>query len=297
MLNRIWLGFFVVAFAYCLYQALLGGHPEVFEQVVQATFKSAQSAVEISLGLVGVLCLWLGLFQIAERSGLIERLAWVLSPLFKRLMPEVPAGHPAIGSVTMNMAANMLGLDNAATPMGLKAMRDLQALNAKPDTATDAQILFLVLNTASVTLIPVSVFLYRAQQGAPDPAAIVLPILFATCAGTIAGVGAVAWRQRLPLFDRVVLAYVAGFALLLAALISYLVSSVPSARATCHIRSTSASRCARPNRPTTRSPNVRNQLASASGAAACGRSGWSPHRSRRCASTAARSAGVRASSA
>lgn len=224
MLNRIWLGFFVVAFAYCLYQALLGGHPEVFEQVVQATFKSAQSAVEISLGLVGVLCLWLGLFQIAERSGLIERLAWVLSPLFKRLMPEVPAGHPAIGSVTMNMAANMLGLDNAATPMGLKAMRDLQALNAKPDTATDAQILFLVLNTASVTLIPVSVFLYRAQQGAPDPAAIFLPILFATCAGTIAGVGAVAWRQRLPLFDRVVLAYVAGFALLLAALISYLVS-------------------------------------------------------------------------
>lgn len=224
MLNRIWLGFFVVAFVWCFYQALLGGHPEIFEQVVQASFKAAKSSVEIALGLVGVLCLWLGLFQIAEKSGLVDKLAWLLSPLFQRLMPEVPPGHPAIGSVTMNLAANMLGLDNAATPMGLKAMRDLQTLNPTPDTATNAQVLFLVLNTASVTLVPVSVFLYRAQQGAADPASVFLPILFATCAGTLAGLLAVAWVQKLKLWDRVVLAYAGAFAVLMAGLTSYLVT-------------------------------------------------------------------------
>lgn len=224
MLNRIWFSFFVIAFFWCLYQALFLGNIAVFEAVVQASFKAAQTAVEISLGLVGVLCLWLGLFQIGERSGLIDKLAWALSPLFRRLMPEVPAGHPAIGSVTMNMAANMLGLDNAATPMGLKAMKDLQTLNKTPDTATNAQILFLVLNTASITLIPVTVFLYRAQQGAENPASVFLPILFATCAGTLAGVLTVAWIQKLKIFDRVVLAYVGGFALLMATLTTWLVS-------------------------------------------------------------------------
>lgn len=224
MLNRIWLGFFVVAFVWCFYQALLGGHPEVFEQVIQASFKAARSSVDIAIGLVGVLCLWLGLFQIAERSGLVDKLAWLLAPLFRRLMPEVPPGHPAIGAVTMNLAANMLGLDNAATPMGLKAMRDLQTLNPTPETATNAQILFLVLNTSSVTLIPVTIFLYRAQLGAPNPASVFLPILLATCASTLTGLLSVAWMQKLKLWDKVVLAYAFGFAAFVAALLSYLVT-------------------------------------------------------------------------
>ena len=215
MLNRVWPAFFLLAFASCLWQAILG-HPEVLAAAVEASFKTAKSAVEIALGLTGVLCFWLGLFQIAEKSGLTDRLAWVLAPLFRRLMPDVPAGHPAIGSVTMNMAANMLGLDNAATPMGLKAMKDLQSLNPDPETATNAQVLFLVLNTSSVTLIPVSVFVYRAQMGAPDPASVFLPILMATSVGTLTGLLAVAWVQKLKLWDRVVFAYLAAFLALMA---------------------------------------------------------------------------------
>jgi spore maturation protein SpmA len=199
------------------------GHPEVLAATIEASFKTAKSAVEIAIGLVGLLCFWLGLFQIAEKSGLTDKLAWVLTPLFRRLMPEVPAGHPAIGSVTLNMAANMLGLDNAATPMGLKAMKDLQSLNTKPDTATNAQILFLVINTSSVTLIPVSIFMYRAQFHAPNPASVFLPILLATCASTFSGILMVAWIQKLKLWDRVVLAYGAGFAVVMAGLISLIV--------------------------------------------------------------------------
>jgi spore maturation protein SpmA len=199
------------------------GHPEVLAATIEASFKTAKSAVEIAIGLVGLLCFWLGLFQIAEKSGLTDKLAWALTPLFRRLMPEVPAGHPAIGSVTLNMAANMLGLDNAATPMGLKAMKDLQSLNTKPDTATNAQILFLVINTSSVTLIPVSIFMYRAQFHAPNPASVFLPILLATCASTFSGILMVAWIQKLKLWDRVVLAYGAGFAVVMAGLISLIV--------------------------------------------------------------------------
>ena len=199
------------------------GHPEVLAATIEASFKTAKSAVEIAIGLVGLLCFWLGLFQIAEKSGLTDKLAWVLTPLFRRLMPEVPAGHPAIGSVTLNMAANMLGLDNAATPMGLKAMKDLQSLNTKPDTATNAPILFLVINTSSVTLIPVSIFMYRAQFHAPNPASVFLPILLATCASTFSGILMVAWIQKLKLWDRVVLAYGAGFAVVMAGLISLIV--------------------------------------------------------------------------
>ena len=222
MLNRLWPSLFLLAFFSCLYQAMMG-HPEVLAATIEASFKTAKSAVEIAIGLVGLLCFWLGLFQIAEKSGLTDKLAWVLTPLFRRLMPEVPAGHPAIGSVTLNMAANMLGLDNAATPMGLKAMKDLQSLNSKPDTATNAQILFLVINTSSVTLIPVSIFMYRAQFHAPNPASVFLPILLATCASTFSGIMMVAWIQKLKLWDRVVLAYGAGFAVLMASLISLIV--------------------------------------------------------------------------
>lgn len=227
MLNRIWLGFFLIAFLVCLVQATLGGQPEIFAAVVAASFKAARLAVDVAIGLAGLLCLWLGLFQIAERAGLIEKLAWALTPLFRRLMPGVPPGHPAIGSVTMNLAANMLGLDNAATPLGLRAMKDLQALNPTPDTATNAQILFLVLNTGSVTLIPVTVFLYRAQFGAADPASVFLPILISSASGTLGGLLLTAWIQGLRLRDRVVLLYAAGLALFMAALVGAVVTAPP----------------------------------------------------------------------
>ncbi|HET8731859.1 MAG TPA: nucleoside recognition domain-containing protein [Moraxellaceae bacterium] len=227
MLNRIWLGFFLIAFLTCLVQATLGGQPEIFAAVVDACFKAARLSVDVAIGLTGLLCLWLGLFQIAERAGLIERLGRWLTPLFQRLMPEVPAGHPAIGAVTMNLAANMLGLDNAATPLGLKAMRELQSLNPTPHTATNAQILFLVLNTASVTLIPVTVFLYRAQFGAANPASVFLPILIAGAAGTLAGLLLTAWIQKLPIWDRVVLAYLGGMALVMGGLVAFVTSAPP----------------------------------------------------------------------
>lgn len=227
MLNRIWLGFFLIAFVACLYQATFGGQPEVVAGAVDASFKAAKTSVEIALGLTGLLCFWLGLFQIAEKAGLIEKMAWMLAPLFRRLMPEVPAGHPATGSVTMNLAANMLGLDNAATPLGLKAMKDLQSLNPVPDTATNAQILFLVLNTASVTLIPVTVFLYRAQFGATNPASVFVPILITTTVGTLAGLLMVAWIQKLKLLDRVVMAYAAGLAALMGLVVAAVISAPP----------------------------------------------------------------------
>ncbi len=182
----------------------------------------AALGVNIAIGLIGVMALWLGLFAIADKAGLINLLSRLLTPLFTRLMPEIPAGHPALGSVTMNLAANMLGLDNAATPLGLKAMQDLQSLNPCPTTASNAQILFLVLNTSSVTLLPVTIFLYRAQQGATDPASVFIPILLATSASTLVGVMAVAWVQRLKVLDPIVLAYFGGFALLMAGLISHL---------------------------------------------------------------------------
>jgi spore maturation protein SpmA/spore maturation protein SpmB len=228
MLNRLWPALFLMAFFSCLYQAILG-HPEVLAQTIEASFKTAKLAVEIAIGLVGLLCFWLGLFQIAEKSGLTDRLAWLLTPLFQKLMPDVPKGHPAIGSVTLNMAANLLGLDNAATPMGLKAMKDLQGLNPNPDTASNPQILFLVINTSSITLIPVSIFMYRAQFHAPDPASVFLPILFATSCSSFAGILLVSWIQKLDVFNRVVLAYVAGFAVLMAGLISLVVGLPPDA--------------------------------------------------------------------
>ena len=190
---------------------------------MQSTFDMAALSVEISIGLIGVLCLWLGFFKIAENAGLIQILSRALEPLFLKLMPGVPRGHAAHGSMTMNIAANMLGLDNAATPMGLRAMQDLQELNQQSDTASNAQILFLVLNTSSVTLLPVTIFLYRAQQGSAEPTAVFIPILLATSASTLAGLLAVSWAQKINLLNRVVLSYLAGFAILLAALGSWLV--------------------------------------------------------------------------
>lgn len=223
MLNTIWLSFFFLAFIAALWQWLSGSNPEVFSDLIASSFEMANLAVEIALGLIGVMALWLGLFRVAEQGGLIALVSRVMAPLLTRLMPEVPANHPALGSVTMNLAANFLGLDNAATPMGLKAMRDLQTLNPDPDTATNAQILFLVLNTSSVTLLPVTIFLYRAQQGSTEPAAVFLPILMATSASTLVGLLSVAWVQKLRVFDPVVLAWFGGFAVFLAALLSWIV--------------------------------------------------------------------------
>jgi len=227
MLNKIWLGFFLLAFFASCWQWVSGSNTDVFTELIAATFDMASLAVEIAIGLIGLMALWLGLFRIAEHSGLSATLSRLLAPLFYRLMPEVPRGHPALGAVTMNMAANMLGLDNAATPMGLKAMAALQELNPNKDTASNAQILFLVLNSSSVTLLPVTVFLFRAQQGAAEPAAVFIPILLATTASTLVGLMAVAWAQKLKVFDAVILAYLAGFIVLLSSLVTWVGSQTP----------------------------------------------------------------------
>ncbi|MFT5164608.1 MAG: spore maturation protein SpmA [Alteromonadaceae bacterium] len=222
MLNKLWLWFFIISFIAACYQWLIGGDPLVFERIVSALFSMSKTAVNIAIGLVGALSFWLGILKIAEQAGLVDKLAWVLVPLFKRLMPQVPSDHPAIGSITMNLSANILGLDNAATPMGIRAMKDLQTLNPTPDTASDAQILFLVLNTSSVTLFPIAVFVYRAQQGAAMPTDVFLPILLATGASTFAGLLAVSWVQRLRLYDWVTFAYFSVFLGLVGGLITYL---------------------------------------------------------------------------
>lgn len=216
MLNRVWLVFFLTSLLAMAIQ-LFNGHIEVLANAVEALFASAKLAAEIALGLVGVLSLWMGLMRIGEKAGVVGAIAFVFEPLLRRLMPEVPKGHPAFGSMTMNLTANIFGLDNAATPLGLKAMQDLQSLNPVKTVATNAQILFLVLNTSSVTLVPVTVFLYRAQQGAAAPADIFLPILLATSASTLAGLLIVAFVQRLSLLNAVVLGY---GAVLLSALVA-----------------------------------------------------------------------------
>ena len=215
MLNGLWLGFFVVAAVAALSRWLLGDDPAVFAAMVESLFAMAKLSVEVMVLLFGTMTLWLGLLRIAEQAGLVDALARVLGPLFARLMPEVPRGHPALGLITMNFAANGLGLDNAATPIGLKAMRSLQELNPDKLTASNAQILFLVLNASSLTLLPVSIFMYRIQQGAADPTLVFLPILLATSASTLVGLLSVALMQRLRLWDPVVLAYLIPGALLL----------------------------------------------------------------------------------
>ena len=224
MLNMLWLGFFLVAAIAALAQWLVGGQPQVFAAMVQALFAMAKLSVEVMVLLFGTLTLWLGFLRIAEEAGVVQWLARVLGPLFAKLMPEVPRGHPALGLITLNFAANGLGLDNAATPMGLKAMRALQELNPRPDTATNAQILFLVLNASSLTLLPVSIFMYRMQQGAPDPTLVFLPILLATSASTLVGLLSVALVQRLPLWRPVVLAYLLPVALGLAGFMALLMT-------------------------------------------------------------------------
>lgn len=224
MLTHLWFAFFAASFISACYQWLVNGQAEIFSALVQSTFDMASLSVEISIGLVGVLALWLGFFKIAERAGMVALLSRVLEPLFLKLMPDVPRGHPSHGSITMNVAANILGLDNAATPMGLKAMQDLQTLNTEKDTASDAQILFLVLNTSSLTLLPVTIFMYRAQQGSADPTAVFIPILMATAASTLTGLLAVAYVQKINLLNKTIAVYFSAFAILLAAIASFLLT-------------------------------------------------------------------------
>lgn len=214
MLNGLWLGFFVVATLAALVR-WIGGDVTVWAAMVESLFAMAKVSVELMVVLFGTLTLWLGFLRIAEKAGLVDLLGRALGPLFARLMPDVPRGHPALGFITLNFAANGLGLDNAATPIGLKAMKALQELNPSTTVASNAQILFLVLNASSLTLLPVSIFMYRVQQGAEDPTLVFLPILLATSASTLAGLLAVALMQRLRLWDPVVLAYLIPGALLL----------------------------------------------------------------------------------
>ncbi|MCY0967453.1 nucleoside recognition domain-containing protein [Parathalassolituus penaei] len=219
-MNQVWAALFLIGIGSTALQ-WLGGDTAILAAVVKAMFDMAKLAVEISLGLIGLLALWSGLFRIAEQAGLIERLSRGLSPLFLRLMPEVPAGHPAQGAICMNLAANMLGLDNAATPLGIRAMQELQSLNPVKHTATNAQILFLVLNTSSVTLLPISIFMYRAQLGAANPTDVFIPILLATCASTMAGLLAVMAIQKIRV-DAVILAFLGGLVVLISAFVYWL---------------------------------------------------------------------------
>ena len=221
MLNAIWIFFFLSAFVLALIKQWVLGEADAFAAIMAALFSQAKVAFEISLGLTGVLSLWLGIMRIGEKSGFIVLLTRVLTPLFTRLMPEIPKDHPAIGAIVMNISANALGLDNAATPLGIKAMQELQKLNTNPSVASNAQILFLVINTSSVTLFPISILTYRAQLGAANPTDVFLPILIATYVSTMAGLIAVAIVQRINLLDKVVFSYLLGFTVLIASLLAY----------------------------------------------------------------------------
>jgi spore maturation protein SpmA len=224
MLNWIWAGFFLVAFLAGLFRWLVLGEPGVWAAMVASSFDMAKTGFEVSLGLTGVMCLWLGIMRLGEKGGAVELLARGFDPLLRRLFPGVPAGHPAGASIVMNLSANMLGLDNAATPLGLKAMKELQQLNPQPDTASDDQILFLVINASAVTVIPTAIMTYRAQLGAADPTDVFLPLLIATFCSTMVGILVTARIQKLPLGNPVTLAYLGGVTLLIGLLVGYCAS-------------------------------------------------------------------------
>ena len=219
VLNYIWIAFFLIAFVIATVRLVFMGDTEVFPAIMNSTFETSKTAFEISLGLTGVLSLWLGIMKIGEKGGVINVVARVLSPVFTRLFPDIPKGHPVTGSIFMNVAANMLGLDNAATPLGLKAMEQLQELNPKKDTATNPMIMFLVLNTSGLTLIPVSIMVYRAQMGAAQPTDIFVPILLATFFSTLAGIVFTSLYQRINLINRTMLLTLGGMSAVVAAII------------------------------------------------------------------------------
>jgi len=221
VLNYLWIAFFIIAFIIGLIKLIFFGDVEIFPELVASTFDNAKLGFEISLWLTGVMTLWLGIMKVGENGGVIRVLARVVGPLFNKLFPDIPKDHPASGSILMNLAANMLGLDNAATPLGLKAMTQLQELNPKKDTASNSMIMFLVLNTSGLTLIPISIMVYRSQMGAADPSDIFLPILLATFFSTMAGIISVSLYQKLNLLNKTVLAYLGGFSLLVATIIWY----------------------------------------------------------------------------
>ncbi len=219
VLNYIWIAFFLVAFAVALVRLIFMGDTEVFPAIMNSTFSSARSAFEISLGLTGVLSLWLGIMRIGEKGGVVNVVARWLVPVFSKIFPDIPKGHPVTGTIFMNFAANMLGLDNAATPMGLKAMEQLQELNKEKDTATNPMIMFLVLNTSGLTLVPISVMVYRAQMGAAQPTDVFVPILLATFFSTVVGLIVTCLYQRINLFNRTLLLFLGALCTLVALII------------------------------------------------------------------------------
>ncbi len=229
MLNIIWIGFFLLAAVMALYQIIFLGNPEVLNQIMEATFKMSATAFDISIGLTGVMTLWLGLMRIGEAGGAVAVITRLIGPFLNKLFPEIPKDHPAQGAMIMNLSANMLGLDNAATPLGLKAMNELQKLNPVKDTASNAQIMFLVINTSSVTLIPVTIFTYLYQLGYPNPTELFLPILLATSCSSIAGLVAVSLYQRINLLQPVILLVFLGFFTGVALLFTFLLSLDKSA--------------------------------------------------------------------
>lgn len=226
VLNYIWIAFFVIAFILGLAKLIFFGDTEVFPAMMNSTFDMAKTGFEISLGLTGVMTLWMGLMKVGEKGGIVNLLSRAVGPLFRKLFPDIPKGHPASGSIMMNIAANMLGLDNAATPLGLKAMTELQELNPDKDRASDSMIMFLVLNASGLTIIPVSIMVYRAQLGAADPSDIFIPLLLSTFCSTLAGMIAVSVMQKINLFNKVVLLYLGSFTLFVAGIIWYL-STIP----------------------------------------------------------------------
>jgi spore maturation protein SpmA/spore maturation protein SpmB len=227
VLNVIWISFFVIAWVVGLGRLIFLGDSQIFPELIGSTFDMAKTGLEISLGLAGIMTLWLGLMKIAEKSGCIRILAKAVNPLFSRLFPGIPSGHPAYGSMLMNIAANMLGLENAATPLGLKAMKELQDLNTEKDTATDAMIMFLVMNTSGLMILPVAIMMYRAEMGAASPADIFIPIFISTFFSTLVGILAVAFRQKIRIFDKVIFAYLGGFLAFIIGVIVYFSTLTP----------------------------------------------------------------------
>ncbi|MEO8795280.1 MAG: nucleoside recognition domain-containing protein [Daejeonella sp.] len=220
-LNYVWIGFFIIAFAVALFKLIVFQDYDIFQQIVTGTFDSAKTGAEISLGLAGLMAFWLGIMKIGEKGGMIQVFAKAVGPFFHKLFPEVPKNHPAFGSILMNFSANMLGLDNAATPVGLKAMKELQDLNPDKETATNAQIMFLVLNASSLTLLPISIMAYRKEAGAADPADVFIPILLATFFSTLVGLITVAIYQKINLLQKTVLLYLGGLSVFIGGLLFY----------------------------------------------------------------------------
>jgi len=231
VLNYIWIAFFLIGFLFALGQLIFAGNTQIFNELVNSVFSNAKTGFEISLGLTGALTLWMGLLKIGEKGGVVKILGKLMEPLFVKLFPELPKGHPVYGSITLNIAANMLGLDNASTPVGLKAMSEMQEVNPKKDTASNAQIMFMVINAAGITIIPVSIIVYRTQLGAANPADIFIPILISTFFASMTGILSVAIIQKINILDKVILAYFGGLTAIIAGVIYYF-STLPKEQIT-----------------------------------------------------------------